>query len=117
MKILIAITLFLACFILNGCIQYETKENEMKILNELEKETEKEILEIGWPKETHRLVDHLNTWDKDELDAFERPQAYPGFVTSGETNGWVGEHKSQLNELGASVSWNKEKMKYELEKK
>lgn len=68
MKIIIITTLFLASFIFNGCIQNETKENEMKTLNKLEKETEKEIIEIGWPKEVQGLVDHLNSWDKDELN-------------------------------------------------
>lgn len=88
----------------------------MKTINKLENKTENEIIEITWPKEVQALVDHLNTWDNSELDAYERPQAYPGFATSGETNGWVREHKNQLKELGASVYWNKEKMKYELEK-
>lgn len=116
MKTIIVTTLFLACFALNGCTQNNTKENEIKTITNLEKETEKETVEIGWPKEVQSLIDHLNTWDKDELDAYERPQAYRNFLTSGETNGWIGEHKRKLLELGASVYWNKEKMKYELKK-
>ncbi len=32
--------------------------------------------DLGWPTEPQELVDHLNDWDKQELDAFERPEYY-----------------------------------------
>jgi hypothetical protein len=58
----------------------------------------------------------LNSWYKEELDTYEQPDIYPNRKTSGETNGWIGEHKRLLKKLGATVFWNKEKMKYELKK-
>ena len=60
----------------------------------------------GWPRgDAEALVAHLNGWDREELDVFERPEAYPDRVGSGETAGWVTEHKRQLTELGAEAVW------------
>ena len=70
----------------------------------------------GWPTSIGGLMAHLNKWDKSELDAHERPEAYPNFKSSGETNGWVQAHKDQLAELNAEVIWNADKQRYELEK-
>jgi hypothetical protein len=78
--------------------------------------TEQETVALGWPKDIDRLIEHLNSWDTDELNTFERPELDPNRKTSGETNGWIAEHKSLLQELGAAVIWNKELLKYELVK-
>lgn len=105
--------LFLVCFTLTGCSQKETTEKELNTVNK----TVQDTISVGWPNDINGLIDHLNTWYKDELDAYERPDAYPNLATSGETNGWVEEHKRMLKELGANVFWNKEKKRYELMKK
>lgn len=80
------------------------------------KDTINNIVETSWPKDIDGLIEHLNNWNKDQLDAYERPEAYPNFITNGETNGWISEHKRLLKNLGATVIWNKEKLKYELMK-
>jgi len=55
----------------------------------------------------------LNEWDINELDLYERPQAYPkNYITSGETNGWIDTHKEELKELGAEVIWDGKKKRY-----
>jgi hypothetical protein len=59
-----------------------------------------------WPNDDpEALVAHLNRWDREELDVFERPDAYPGRVGSGETAGWVTEHERQLGVLGVDAVW------------
>jgi hypothetical protein len=50
------------------------------------------------------------------LESYERPDVNSNRKTSGETNGWIGEHKRLLKELGATVIWNNEERKYELKK-
>jgi hypothetical protein len=70
----------------------------------------------GWPKDVQGLIEHLNKWDKNELDVFERPDAYPNIKSSGETNGWVEEHKRQIEKLGAKIIWDSQNLKYELSK-
>jgi len=67
-----------------------------------------------WPKDAKGLVRHLNEWSKNELDALERPEAHPGWIVSGETRGWVSEHKRMLAELGARIRWDPEKQEYVL---
>jgi hypothetical protein len=64
--------------------------------------------------EAERLLAELNSWPEDELDAYERPEEYPGFVSSGETGGWVLTHKELLKDEGVRVKWNAEKMQYEI---
>ena len=66
----------------------------------------------GWPKETQKLVDHLNAWDADELIAYNEPERFPNFKTSGETNGWILSHEKQLSNLGVEISWDKQTQKY-----
>lgn len=100
--------LFSDPFELNGYGQTETKKIEAA------NKTKKSTIKEGWPKDVQGLINHLNTWNKNQLDAYERPEVYPNLITSGETNGWVSEHKRKLKELGATIFWNKEKKEYEL---
>jgi hypothetical protein len=72
--------------------------------------------ELGWPKDIEGLIDHLNDWYKDELDVYERPEAYPNRITDGQTGGWVIAHKEALGRLGAKVRWDSEAMSYVLVK-
>jgi hypothetical protein len=69
---------------------------------------------IGWLAVAKGLVDHLNRWDKFSLDVCERPDAHPGIVDTGETNGWIYAHKEELAKLGVEVRWNVDKMMYEV---
>ena len=70
----------------------------------------------GWPKETQKLVDHLNDWDANELIAYNEPERFPNFKTSGETNGWISSHQEQLSNLGVEISWDKQMQKYVIAK-
>lgn|GEM_PF-3438765 len=70
----------------------------------------------GWPKDVKGLIEHLNKWDKEELDVHERPNAYPNRKPHGETNGWIVEHKRLLKELNAIIIWNSNNLQYELNK-
>ena len=70
----------------------------------------------GWPKDVNGLIKHLNEWSPPELDIYERPLLYPNHKTSGETNGWIEEHKNALKILGAEVTWDSTVMKYKLKK-
>lgn len=96
-------------------ISCHAQEKDNRIMNE-KINTEQDSVEVGWPKDIDNLIEHLNSWDKDELDASERPDVYPNRISGGETNGWIDEHKRLLKELGATIIWDKEKMKYELKK-
>jgi hypothetical protein len=75
-------------------------------------------MESDWPKDAEGLVAHLNEWNKDELDVYERPDAYreQGRVASGETAGWVTAHREELSKLGVVVKWNPQKQLYEIVK-
>jgi len=83
------------------------------------KVTSKEI-PYSWTKsdlltsEIRKILDKLNQWDKEEMDVYENRAAYPGRVSSGETNGWVETHKALLLEKGAKVNWNHSALRYEL---
>ncbi|UIR57533.1 hypothetical protein LZQ00_06860 [Sphingobacterium sp. SRCM116780] len=66
-------------------------------------------------QEINKLLQKLNSWSSENLDSYERPFAYPNYVSSGETDGWVTSHKNQLYQLGATVIWNEKKKLYELE--
>ena len=79
-------------------------------------DTPQSSVEMGWPKDIDGLIAHLNRWDKEELDTYERPDVNPNRITSGETNGWIREHKKRLKKLGATVIWNEEQLQYELKK-
>jgi hypothetical protein len=57
------------------------------------------------PAGARAVLDKLNGWPRDEIDVFERPRSYPGRVASGETNGFLGTHKTALHELGVDVQW------------
>lgn len=64
------------------------------------------------------IIQSLNEWDTQELDLYERPEAYSNErITSGETNGWIMTHKEHLKELGAEVIWDPKKKKYTLKTK
>ena len=79
-------------------------------------QTQKETCEcqIGKAKDIKSLLKQLNSWDKKELDAYERPNHYPNYNVSGETTGYVEQHKKCLKKLGASISWNVKKTEYTL---
>lgn len=79
-------------------------------------DTPQDSVEMGWPKDIDGLIAHLNRWNKEELDTYECPAGNPNRITSGETNGWIREHKKRLEKLGATVVWNKELLQYELKK-
>ena len=57
------------------------------------------------PPHVVALLDKLNGWDREECDRSERPEAHPGFVASGETNGFVGTYKGELMKAGVDVVW------------
>jgi hypothetical protein len=66
------------------------------------------------------LLEKLNNWVLDksgvfDVDAYERPYAHQGYISSGETGGWISSLKNQLYQLGATVVWNENKKLYELE--
>ena len=55
------------------------------------------------------ILDELNRWcagQGDECDVAERGRdAYPDRVASGETNGWILDHRERLAALGVPVVW------------
>jgi len=61
--------------------------------------------ENRWPRDPALLLEHLNSWDKGELNIAERPRAHKGRIASGETNGWIGSHKDMLRAIGYEVRW------------
>ena len=65
-----------------------------------------------WPRDPVLLLERLNSWDKGELDASERPRAQGGRISSGETNGWIVAHKSMLHAIGYEVRWVPAKRRY-----
>jgi hypothetical protein len=68
--------------------------------------------ESSWPSEPNKLVEHLNSWHKDELDVYENPQKYPNRIASGETGGWVEAHRKILKEKHTKIKWDTENQKY-----
>ena len=70
--------------------------------------------QVGWPKDISRLVEHLNDWHKDELIAYNEPENFPNYSTSGETGGWIASHEEELAKLGASVEWDRDADEYVL---
>ena len=64
------------------------------------------------PTHAVALLDRLNGWDRDECDVIERPQAHPGFVAAGESNGFVSDCKDRLHKAGVEVAWNPELKRY-----
>lgn len=99
-------------FLIIGChVQKKSSEVISKTTD-----IENNSAEISWPKDVDSLIEHLNSWNKNELEVYERPDIAPKQLTSGETNAWIEKHKKLLKELGAITIWNKEKKKYELKK-
>jgi hypothetical protein len=68
----------------------------------------------GIPFNVKELLANLNAWDKTETDAYENPGKYTDYAVSGETGGWIEEHKKLLKKLGREAVWNNEKNGYEL---
>ncbi len=66
------------------------------------------------PSEVQAAFDKLNSWYRDELNIAECPDNNSGYYASGETYGWILEHKECLRELGFAVKWNCDKKIYEL---
>jgi len=62
--------------------------------------------------DVQQLLNKLNSWDKEELDRYERPNLYPGIKTSGETNAWIEEHKKLIQGQAANVIWDSQKKEY-----
>lgn len=60
------------------------------------------------------ILEKLNGWDIDELDALECPSDYPGYLVSGETHAYVEIYKSELQSLGTIIRWNCENNSYEV---
>jgi len=58
------------------------------------------------------LLGKLNSWDGEECDIHERPEAYPDRVASGESNGWIDTHKEGLAKLGYEVAWDAKVRRY-----
>lgn len=67
---------------------------------------------IGWPTDAAGLLDHLNDWFPDELEAYNEPENFPNRKPSGETGGWIHAHKEKLAELGVEVEWDRARKKY-----
>lgn len=54
------------------------------------------------------LVEEMNAWCRhqgDDCAMSEMPDAYPGRVAAGETNGWISDHRARLGKLGVTVVW------------
>ena len=60
-----------------------------------------------------KIIHDLNSWNKDELDAYERPEKHPNRLESGETASWVEYCKAELKKHGVTVKWDSDKQKYE----
>jgi len=58
------------------------------------------------------LVNQLNEWDAIELIAYNEPERFPNYLTSGETNGWITTHQEKLSKLGVQIAWDKTKQEY-----
>ena len=71
MKLIIIFVCILISFCLWGCKR--PKSDSSTPMSAIEKG---ESVESGWPKDAEGLVSHLNTWNKDELDVYERPELY-----------------------------------------
>lgn len=65
-------------------------------------------------KQAMGVLNKLNAWDSDELDAAECPCWHPGRISTGETNAWIASLKQDLMTLGFVARWNHRKMIYEL---
>ena len=70
----------------------------------------------GWPADPQKLVDHFNSWDIEELIAYNEPERFPNFKTSGETNGWIATHEEQLKKMKVDITWDRKQQKYVIEK-
>jgi hypothetical protein len=58
--------------------------------------------------EAARVLEDLNDWcahPNDDCDVAMRPDAHPGHVAAGETNGWISSHRERLLQLGFATSW------------
>lgn len=78
------------------------------------------VNKVSQQQKIDSLLEKLNNWGLDnsgvlDVDAYERPYAHLGYISSGETGGWVNSLKNQLYQLGATVFWNEKKKLYELE--
>ena len=108
----------------------QTKEKEAIVLAAYRKLIVKAILSqnykakdtgppITWEEtdmNLSKLLVHLNSWDKEELDAYERPEAYLNYKTSGESNAWIGEHKNRIKRFNAKFIWDKKEKQYSYQK-
>lgn len=108
----------------------ETKEKEAIVLAAYRKLIDEATLSqshqavhagppISWEEtdmNLDKLLAHLNSWDKEELDAYERPEAYPNFKTSGESNAWIAEHKKRIKRFNAKFVWDKKQKQYSYQK-
>jgi hypothetical protein len=76
-----------------------------------------ECPEVDWRDNLDEAIDILNNledWDTQSLDANECPCWYPHQVGTGETEAWISVHREQLLRLRFNVQWNHETMSYEL---
>lgn len=89
----------------------------MKSYSQNNLQAEKHISEcqIGEAEDVKQLLKQLNSWDKKELDAYERPHFYPNYIVSGETTSYVEQHKKCIKKLGSSTAWNIKKSEYTLQ--
>jgi hypothetical protein len=73
------------------------------------------ILTRVWVAAAQGLLQRLNSWPKDEVDIYERPEAdgAQGRKASAETVGWVSTQKDGLSRLGVQVHWNSAAKRYE----
>ena len=111
MKITITLLFVCAC-LFSGCSN-ETPESDVVSSNDQPfAHNPSEHEEPGWPKDADGLVAHLNDWHKDELIAYNEPERFPNFVTSGETNGWISAHEEQLAKLRVEINWDSDNSKY-----
>lgn len=66
------------------------------------------------PNGTAALLEKLNGWDAEESDVIERPEAHPGRIAAGESNGFIDSHKDALAKLGVSVRWHADNKRYHI---
>ena len=72
----------------------------------------------GEPPAALEVLDELNRWcasQDGDCDVAMRPDAYPGHVAAGETNGWIESHRERLAKLGVAIAWEPGRFRFETE--
>jgi hypothetical protein len=64
--------------------------------------------------EAKEVLEGLNDWPAQALDAIECSEGHHANVDTGETRSWVASRRQMLEEMGYKVRWNCHEMKYEV---